>query len=66
MPLAGIFGLCIFMKFTSMKKRLAVLGMLLDIVDRRVSLPDIEFMQVVVIDARDLDRGLARGALPFK
>ena len=62
---AGMFGLCIFMKFTSMKNGLPPFGVRFNIFDRRVSLSDIEFMQVVVVDARNLGRGFAGDAFPF-
>ena len=42
LPCAGLFGLCIFMKLTSMKNGLVVLGVRLDVVDGRIGLPDVE------------------------
>ena len=47
------------------EERLVALGVLLDVIDRRIGLPDVELMQIVVVDARDLGRGFAGRAFPF-
>ena len=48
-----------------MKNGLRVLGVLLDVIDRRIGLPHIELMQIIVVDAGDLGRGFAGGAFPL-
>ena len=40
------------------EERLGVLGVLLDVSDSRIGLPDIELMQIVVVDAGPLVAGL--------
>ena len=44
---------------------LRVLGVLLDVVDSRVGLPNIELMQIVVVDAGDFGGGLSGLAFPL-
>ena len=48
---AGLFGLCIFTKLTSIKKRLVVLAVFLNVFDGEVSLPNVEGRQIVPVDA---------------
>jgi hypothetical protein len=48
------------------EERLGVLGVLLDVSDSRIGLPNIELMQIVVVDAGDLGRGFACGAFPLE
>ena len=47
------------------EERLGVLGVLLDVSDSRIGLPNIELMQIVVVDAGDLGRGSASSAFPL-
>ena len=47
------------------EERLVAVGVRLDVFDRRIGLPDIELMQIIVVNARDLVRGFARHAFPF-
>ena len=47
------------------KEWLGVLGVLLDVFDSRIGLPNVELMQVIGVDARDLGRRLTRDAFPL-
>ena len=47
------------------EERLVVLRMRLDVVDRRVGLPDVEGRQVVIVDGAGLLGGLAGDAFPL-
>ena len=40
--------------------------MLLDVIDSGIVLPNIELVQIVIVDAGDFCRGLARSAFPLE